>query len=326
MTMNPRRDLRFPVLLALLVAFLLAAAPDAEAKRIFTLEDPRGDDHGNGNLTYPMDSNFNDGDLDLVKLAAVREKGGTRFEVTFANPVPQPGRGAMDDLGTPMDQVARHGFYTMNVDLYVDQDREPGSGTLRMLPGRRAEVDPAFAWERAVILTPRPNVARAQIKDLMMKSLKKELRSDDPAFDDEEFDRMRDLVPGEVESRIFFPTRVRVNSRRISFFVPDEFLGGPADPKWGYVVVVTGSDLALSFDLGAAYGLDEEVRSRMMVLPIGEGKRVDRFGGAREDDELQPPIIDLIAPKGTEQELLLNDYDPVGGRPVTLPGVVPAER
>lgn len=325
MTTTARRALRCTALLAL-VAVVVLAAPDAEAKRLFTLDDPRGDDHGNGNLTYPLDSNFTDGDLDLLRLRAVREKGGTRFEATFANPIRQPDRGAMDELGTPMSQVARFGFYTFNIDIYIDKDRQPGSGTLRMLPGRKAEVDPEFAWERAVVLTPRPNVARAQIKDLMMKSLRQELRSDDPAFDDAEFERMKGMVPGEVESRIFFPTRVRVNSRTVSFLVPDEFLGGPADPEWGYVVVVTGADLALSFDLGAAYGLNEEVRERMMVLPIGAGKRTDRFGGAREDDPLQPPVIDAIVPEGAEQELLLNDYDPQGGRPVTLPGVVPAQR
>ena len=287
------------------------------------MSDPRGDDHGNGSLVYPLEGEMKPGDLDLLTLAAVRERGGTRFELTFANPIDQPGPGAIDELGTPLDSMARYGFYTFNVDIYVDRDRKPGSGTVRLLPGRLAETSPDFAWERAIILTPRPNAARGQIKDLMMKSLKEELKSGDPAFDDEQYREMRTMVPGEVESRIFFPTRVRVRGRTVSFFVPDDFLGGPADPQWGYVVFVTGADLALSFDLGSRVGA-ETVMDRMMVLPLAHGTWTDRFGGGREDDDLQPPIVDYLAPEGRDQERILDDYDPVKGRPVALPGVVPA--
>jgi hypothetical protein len=310
--------------LALAVQLLVPALPAAAAERLFTLTDARGDDHGNGHLVYPLEGELRPGDLDLLTLAAVREKGGTRFELTFAREIDQPGPGAIDDLGTPLDQVARYGFYTFNVDLYVDRDRRPGSGTVRLLPGREAEVSPDFAWERAIILTPRPNVARGQIKSLMMKSLKAELKSGDPRFDDEQYREMRAMVPGEVEQRIFFPTRVRTRGRTVTFFVPDEFLGGPADPAWGYVVLVTGADLAVSFDLGTHLG-SEEVMDRMMVLPLAHGTWTDRFGGGREDDPLQPPIVDVLVPKGVEQERVLDDYDPVAGRPVALPGVVPAE-
>ena len=317
---------RFAALAALALAVqLLLPVPAADAgQRLFTLADPRGDDHGNGDLVYPLEGDLRPGDLDLLTLAAVREKGGTRFELTFANPIDQPGRGAIDDLGTPLDSVARHGFYTFNVDLYVDRDRVPGSGTVRLLPGREAEVSPDFAWERAIILTPRPNVARGQIKRLMMQSLKAELESGDPRFDDEQYREMRAMVPGEVEQRIFFPTRVRTRGRTISFFVADEFLGGPADPKWGYAVLVTGADLALSFDLGTRLG-SEEVMDRMMVLPLAYGTWTDRFGGGRENHALQPPIVDLLVPAGVAQEAVLDDYDPLAGRPVTLPGVVPDE-
>lgn len=315
------------VVLVLLFALLAALVPTGAAvadQRLFTLEDPRGDDHGNGTLSYPLEGPYRDGDLDLLELAVVREKDGTRFEATFANPIHQPDRGAIDELGTPLSSVARHGFYTLNVDVYVDMDREVGSGAISLLPGRKAEVDPAFAWERAIVLTPRPHATRAQLKSLMMESLREELKSDDPQIDDERFREMKGMVPEEVETNIFFPNRVRVRGRTVSFFVPDDFLGGPAQPDWGYVVVVTGADLALSLDVASAYGLSEEIGQRLMVLPVGAGKRTDRFGGGRDDDPLQPPIIDMLVPDGQEQELLLNNYDPVRGRPVSLPGVVPA--
>jgi hypothetical protein len=326
-TRNPRRRPAFRCAVFLVAAVLLLVAwPGGQAeaaKRLFRLDDPRGDDHGNGNLVYPLDSDFAKGDLDLLTFTAVREKDGTRFEITFANPIRQPGRGAIDELGTPEDSVARFGFYTFNVDVYIDVDREPGSGAVSLLPGRRAEVDPAFGWERAVILTPRPNVARAQVKDLMMRSLREELKSDEPAVDDEQFQDLKGMIPGEVENRIYFPSRIRVRGSKIDFFVPDDFLGDKASPDWAYVVLVTGADLAVAFDFGTSFGA-EAISERMMVLPVGPGTWTDRFGGGRKDDPLQPPIVDMLTPAGAEQELLLNDYDPVRGRPVALPGVVPA--
>lgn len=313
------------VLLFALVLVLLPAISASADQRLFTLSDPRGDDHGAGSLSYPLEGPYRDGDLDLLELAVVREKDGTRFDATFANPIEVPGRGAIDELGTPLASVARHGFYTFNIDVYVDMDREVGSGAISLLPGRQAEADPAFAWERAIVLTPRPHAARAQLKDLMMDSLREELKSDDPQLDDERYREMKGMVPDQVESNIFFANRVRVRARTVSFFVPDSFLGGPAETDWAYLVVVTGADLASSLDVGSAYGLSEEVGQRLMVLPVGAGKRTDRFGGGRDDDPLQPPIIDMLVPDGQHQETLLNDYDPIRGRPVSLPGVVPAD-
>jgi hypothetical protein len=159
----------------------------------------------------------------------------------------------------------------------------------------------------------------------MMRSLRQELKSDEPSVDDDQFEELKGMIPGEVENRIYFPNRIRVRGQRIDFFVPDSFLGDKASPEWAYVVVVTGADLAVAFDLGTSFGA-EPISQRLMVLPVGPGTWTDRFGGGRKDDPLQPPIVDMIAPAGSEQELLLNDYDPVRGRPVALPGVVPAER
>ena len=56
----------------------------------------------------------------------------------------------IDNGGTLLTDIATLGFYTFNVDIYVDTDRVPGSGRTAMLPGRKAEVDPASAWEKAI--------------------------------------------------------------------------------------------------------------------------------------------------------------------------------
>ena len=316
-----RNRLAAPALAGL---FLLAAAlPAAAAKPIFTLGDPRGDDHGNGSLIYPLDSDFEAGDLDLLTFAARREGGGTLFEATFARPVRQPIRRAIDDLGTLLTDIARFGFYTVNVDVYVDVDRVPSSGGVAMLPGRKAEVDPAFAWDRAVILTPRPSAARAELKQLMSLEIKKAAK-EEKDIDRTELEILRAGIAENVEQRVFFPNRIRVQGPRISFFVPDEFLGGPASPQWAYVVVVSGADFRQSYDLGATVGVGERTSDRLMILPIGEGTWQDRFGGAPEDDHLAPPLVDVVVPAGATQERLLSDYDVRQGVPVRLPGVVPA--
>ena len=61
-----------------------------------------------------------------------------------------------------------------------------------------------------------------------------------------------------------------------------------------------------------------------MILPIAPGRRRESFGGGRQDDPLQPPLVDVIVPAGTAQEAELKDYDLQAKRPVRLQGVVPA--
>src|SRR5688572_3288718 len=61
-----------------------------DATPLFTLADARGDDHGDGDLRYPMRDDMVPGSLDLLLLVAYREENGTRFEATFARPIARP--------------------------------------------------------------------------------------------------------------------------------------------------------------------------------------------------------------------------------------------
>src|SRR5436190_17435676 len=89
-----------PLLAAsLLMGAVLVAVPAAAKKPIFTLTDPRGDDHGDGNYIYPGNRQLEPGQLDILTFEAFDEGNGTRFEVTFAKPVKKPERQAIDDLG-----------------------------------------------------------------------------------------------------------------------------------------------------------------------------------------------------------------------------------
>jgi hypothetical protein len=307
----------------LLFLVFLTAVPAFAGKTLFKLTDPRGDDHGDGNLIYPLNEELDPGDLDLISLTAEAEGDGTLFEATFAKPVRVPGREVIDDLGTSLDTVARFGFYTINLDVYIDTDRTPGSGAVAMLPGRLATVDPASAWEKAVILTPRPHEARAELKRMMSQAIKDEMRKEDSTLEEGEAQALRAQIPANVDERIFFPSKIRVRGNKISFFVPGSFLNGPAKSTWSYVVAVSGANVLQSFDLSRALGRQTEKEEALMILPISPGKWTDRFGGGRENAAIQPPLVDIVVPEGRKQETILGEFNQRRKEPVVLPGVVP---
>jgi hypothetical protein len=313
-------------LLALCLSLLLPAGSLEAAKKnlIFDLSDPRGDDFGGGALVYPLRREFERGDLDLMRLQAFKDKNATRFEATFAKPIRVAGREAIDDLGTQLDSIARHGFYTFNIDIYIDTDRKDSSGAVSTMPGRKAVVRSEDAWDRAVVLTPRPNLARGTLKRQVLHSMEKEMSRAEEVGVEEAMADLKHSVPEDLSERVFFPTRVRVRGNKVSFLVPDTFLRGKAQADWSYVVAISGSDLVVSTDLAASVGLAEPTKDNLMILPLGAGTWQSRFGGGREGKTLQPPLIDIMVPTGMSQESVLSDFSTRKDRPVELPGVVPA--
>ncbi len=294
------------LLLAVLAGACHDRGPRGEA-RLFTLEDPRGDDHGDGELRYPLRQDFEPGSLDLLALAASAESGGTRFEATFARPITRPQRGrTVDAAGTTQTDVARHGFYTFNLDVYVDTDRVEGSGRMDTLPGRHLTLAPGSAWEKAVILTPRPFEARDALRKLWGHSAREEALRREGSLSESAARALDVQVERQLEERIFFPTRIRVAGNTVSFFVPDGFLGGAAQPTWGYAVAATGSTLDRRVELPTLFGsVTAPAPAGLMVLGIGPGLAQERFGGGRLGEPRQSPVVDLMVPEGLRQEEVL---------------------
>jgi len=311
-------------LFTVLAPLVLASPAGAKQPLIFQLDDPRGDDDGDGTLVYPGNPDFVRGDLDLISFAARRGDGGTWFEATFARPIRKPDARAVDALGTPLSRIAKLGFFTFNLDVYIDRDRVPDSGGVVALPGRKVRIDPDSAWDRAIVLTPEPHAARGELKRILTRALEEELDRDDPELDLATAVEMRHRIPMDVEERVFFPTLVRVRGQKVSFFVPDGFLGGPASAEWSYVVAVSGADLHESFDLTAQVGLSTGTEDSLMILPVTPGRPQDHFGG-RERAPLQPPLVDLLVPPGVSQAAVLESYDLAADLPAELPGVVPGK-
>lgn len=310
----------------LLAAALLACAHVAAARApLWTLADPAGDDHGDGSLIYPGRDDMHQGDLDLVSLSArPAEHDGTLFEATFAKPIVQPDGRAIDIAGTPLSSVAKHGFYTFNIDIYIDEDRQPGSGRTDTLPGRKAEIDPASAWEQAVVLVPRPIEARNQLVKLWQAAARREREARGETLDSEQARALERSVEREVDARVFFPNRIRVTGAKVEFYVPGSFFGlNVASPTWSYVVAVTGADITRKFDVPALLGREPGPDEALMMLGIGPGYSKEQFGGGRELDPLQPPLVDIIVPPGHTQEELLRRTGLQKGQRTRLPGVVP---
>ncbi len=313
------------IVVLLLAVSLLPAGVDARKQLLFKIADPFGDDHGDGSLIYPRRSDLNPGDLDMLELQALRAEGGTVFRVVFARDVRSPAGESINGLGTQREDIARQGFYTFNLDLYIDTDRQPGSGQVAMLPGRKAEVAPPDAWEKVVAITPRPETLRASIHRLRVREWKEE-ESKKRSVSREEARKRKRQIAEELMPLIFFPNQVRVLGRTVEVFVPDAFLGGEASPDWSYVLAVTGARLEQRLDV-PLLGKYPRDSSDGMILPVIPGSDDNAFGGGRENDPLQPPLVDLLRPRGLEprQADILRNYDSYQERRAQIPGVVPAE-
>jgi hypothetical protein len=303
----------------LLLISLLVTTPLLAKGNLWSLTDARGDDYGNGALVYPMSADYTKGDLDLVSLTASRVTGGTMFEATFARPVRIPARQTVDGIGTQLNDVAKLGFYTFNIDIYIDTDGVAGSGSTTTLPGRQVLIDPSTAWEKVISLTPDPATARQELNRIVVRGERRREAAEGKkgiVTDDE-----RRALRSSVADSVFFPTQIRVAGSRISFFVPDSFLGGEARKDWSYVVAVSGADVVQRLDQQNRLMRRGDAAESLMILPVTHGRPVDRFGGAVERDDFMPPLVDIIAVG--EQKQVLSNYDADAGTPAVLKGVKP---
>lgn len=305
---------------ALLAVAVAGAAVAADP--IFVLEDPKGDDRGFGPLEMPLNEEVRRGELDLVKLEAKPANGGTLFEATFAKNVREPGRRTIDAVGQTLDQMAKHGFYTFNLDIYIDKDGVAGSGSQVALPGRNVTIAPESAWEMAICLTPDPGVGKNVLRRILVRRASEELEKSTDETPDKR-DLKRQAIE-RIESFVFFPDDIKVMGRRVRFFVPASFTNGPVSADWTYTVMVTGADFLPRTDQSARY-LDSMVdRDNLYVLPIGAGRPQEYFGGGLENNIYQNAVVDIIAPAGTDQTTILSNFSRLDKRLAEVPGVKPA--
>jgi hypothetical protein len=229
--------------------------------------------------------------MDLLSLRIVRTGEAYRFDASFRNPIRDPAAVAGDIGPESQAYFARRGFYAFNLDVYIDQDRVKGSGNTYTLPGRRVNIDESHAWEKAVILTPRPELMRQQLIDAVAEA---------------EGAQGADAVARRIDGAILFPTEVRVRHRTVSFTVPAAFLaGGRPDTDWSVTAFVTGAKTRIeaTLDLSDAPGAVLE-RLPLGVMQPKSGRPRDTFGYSGV--AVPVPVVDLLAPAPLKQQALLS--------------------
>ena len=275
----------------LAAALLLPLAVLAQPAPLLTATDPEGDDVGDGSLVYPRSTAWVAGDLDLRSLRVFAEGKDLRFEASLRNPVRNPATVMSPGMGTQsLSAFARHGFYAFNLDIYIDADRAPGSGNTVTLPGRRAQLDAAHAWEKAVVLTPRP--------ELMQRELIAALREISSAGEAE--------VAATVQRSVFFPTQIRVQGRTVSFIVPGTFIDAAGLAGASVTAFVTAAPLAIDAGIKMSFGDTGAVRDRFALgvaqPDVGEPELTM---GHRAAPAPATAVVDLLSPNPNQQALQL---------------------
>jgi C-terminal binding-module, SLH-like, of glucodextranase len=280
---------------AMLPLWLGLAAPlpaPAQSTPLLSIVDPEGDDAGDGSLVPPREPVIEPGDLDLRSLQVFTAGNELRFELTFRNPVRNPSQVTSGMLGTEdLGLFARRGFYAFNVDVYLDLDRIAGSGQTVTLPGRRGRVDPAHAWEKAIVLTPRPELMHKQLRNALAEAAD---TGSGAAAD----------VDATVDRSVFFVRDVRVRGRTVTFTVPASFVDAKALGGASVIGLVTAARLAVEADLGSAVGRPAGSRA-VDRLPLGamipESGRPALGIGYRSDRAPATSIVDLVTPSARQQ-------------------------
>jgi hypothetical protein len=251
---------------------LLALPLAAQTAPLVDLTDPEGDDAGDGSLVYPREGTLAAGELDLRSLRVFAERDALRFEATFQRPIRDPATVKGTGLGgEDLSVFARRGFYAFNIDVYLDIDRVRGSGRTAALPGRGATLDAGHAWDKAVVLTPRPELMQRQLREALAEG-----------------GGDRGLLDA-----VHFATDVRVRGRSVSFTVPASFLGSLDAARWSITAFVTAAKTSADLGLFAGAG------SALERLPLGvlrpEPGVPERAMGYRGAQPPATAIVDMLA-------------------------------
>lgn len=166
-----------------------------EGRLVFRMDDPEGDDYGPGTYTYPLNPVFEPGVFDMTAFEVYETDSDVIFYVQFKGPIENV-------WGSPI------GLSVQTIDIYIDTDGVPGSGSAEALTGRRVRISEGSEWEFAV----------------WVEGWNQSLFSADGS-----------ALPAKVRA-VTDPIH-----RRVAVQVPKSAIGPPM-PDWGYIVFVLGQE------------------------------------------------------------------------------------
>ena len=276
--------------LVMLLAFLsllprMAAAGAPES--IIELEDPPGDADGPGGYSPPSDSELSADDFDLRKFVVRVEGDDVVFEVTIGGAIHAPGTPQRTN-STPVE--FNNGIYYQNIDIYIDTDRSPGSGFAACIPGRRVAFADGRTWERAVVLTPQPAMARAVVQASLP----------------------------EAAPFVSIPGPLTIRGRRIIARIPIAQLGGRPKATWGWSVQLSGAAWERNFALVKT--VIGSAAADALTLPVETTADRYAFGGSAGGHS-HPQVMDIIVPRGVDQHQVLSTFNDSTGDFARVPFV-----
>ncbi len=254
------------------------------SKKVLVLKDPVGDDHGPGSYRYPDHPAFSPGSFDLEAVVLYRDGDDWVVEILFAS--------RLKKALVFVRQDDQRELFPQAVDIYLRVGIGPGHA--ESLAGRNVRFAPEDGWHKAIVISSVPHQLR----------------------------RALESTTG-ISADVFVPHRVRLSGRRLKAWIPVSFLGEHL--PYTVSVLITGTSFRRSFHVTD--------RVRGTLAPEGMSMEVTRSAGeCRLDDPegmdcnfwgcdpcgSHPMVIDGLFPAG-EQERILRDYDPAGGRQPEIP-------
>jgi alpha-amylase/alpha-mannosidase (GH57 family) len=104
---------------------------------VLSVDDPKGDDHGPGNYTYPTDGVFKPGVFDIKHFEVSYNAKNLIMKLSFNGPIPNPW-GSTNNLAL------------QTLDFYIDKDPGAGTGARQLFPGRNASLPKGDGWDVAI--------------------------------------------------------------------------------------------------------------------------------------------------------------------------------
>lgn len=178
----------------------------ALAGETIEFQDPKGDDDGPGQYTYPTDSVYTPGSFDLTDVE-IADKGDT-VEVSVTV------KAKIDD---PWDSRAwdGNGFSLQMVVIHIDTDHAAGSGYKDGLPGFNVTFADDQRWEKALIISPQGRTRVQAEVSAKAAAMKKD---------------------------ILIPTTVSVRGRKLVARFAKSDLGADVSKKWGFQVLMQSNE------------------------------------------------------------------------------------